>query len=377
MSKPRKVRFSFRKNREARARQNDLTRDFSAADSGLEDIAKSERVSGKGELTRKRTLVFAEDGQPRPESPAGDLHRNRKLRDFLSGRVLRVMGLWCDVQTEDGRVVRCATRRLLKTLQTDERHVVAVGDKVAVRLSGELEGMIERVDPRHGILARTSRGRRHIIATNIDQVIVVTSAAEPRLKPGLIDRYLVTIEKEHMLPVICITKIDLVAPADLMPLVGVFAQLGYPVLLLSNATGQGIDALRWRLKGRTSVVAGQSGVGKSSLLNCIDPSLNLSVGVVSESTEKGKHTTTTAILRPLNGGGYVVDTPGIRQFELWNVTAREVASCFRDIHPFEHRCRFPDCTHMHEQDCAVKNGVADGLIDLRRYESYCHLVLEG
>ena len=368
MSKPRKVRFTFRKNREERARRNDLTRDFASTDSGLEDIAKSERLSGKGELTRKRTLVLGEGAE------ADEQHRNRKVRDAFPGRVLQVMGLWCMVQLDDGRTIRCATRRLLKTLKTEERHVVVVGDSVAVRLSGAEEGMIERVAPRFGVLARTSRGRRHIIAANIDQVIIVASAAEPRLKPGLIDRYLVTIEKEGMRPVVCITKIDLVNPADLMPLVGVYSQLGYPVLLVSNQTGQGLPALRRTLLERTSVVTGQSGVGKSSLLNRMEPTWNLAVGVVSDATEKGKHTTTSAFLCPLAGGGYVVDTPGIRQFELWDVTPAEVASCFRDIRPFEHQCRYPDCTHIHEQDCAVKHGVADGLIDLRRYESYCNLV---
>jgi ribosome biogenesis GTPase len=149
--------------------------------------------------------------------------------------------------------------------------------------------------------------------------------------------------------------------------------MGYEVHLVSAATGVGIDRLRRRLVGKASVVAGQSGVGKSSILNAADASLGLRVSQVSEQTEKGKHTTTTATLIPLSAGGFVVDTPGIRQFQLWDVIPAEVAGYYRDIRPYVSLCRFPSCTHTHEADCAVKDAVADGQIDARRYESYCHL----
>ena len=149
--------------------------------------------------------------------------------------------------------------------------------------------------------------------------------------------------------------------------------MGYRVLMLSAETGLGIDRLRQQMAGRASVVAGQSGVGKSSLLNAVDPKLQLRVRSVSAENQKGRHTTTTARLWPLSSGGYVVDTPGIRQFQLWDVIPAEVAGYFRDLRPYINRCRFPNCTHTHESDCAVKNAVADGRLDLRRYESYCHL----
>ncbi len=154
---------------------------------------------------------------------------------------------------------------------------------------------------------------------------------------------------------------------------GVYSRMGYPVLLVSAKTGFGIDRLRRLVAGRESVVAGQSGVGKSSLLNAIDPNLHLRVGAVSEETEKGRHTTTTARLLPIGCGGYVVDTPGMRTFELWDVIPEEVAGYFRDLRPYVSLCRFPDCTHTHEDDCAVKDAVADGRLDERRYESYCHM----
>jgi ribosome biogenesis GTPase len=223
------------------------------------------------------------------------------------------------------------------------------------------------------VVSRTSRGRQHVLVANVDQLIIVTSAAEPRLKPNLIDRLLVTAERGGIRPVLCINKIDLVELSDLMPLVGVYAQLGYDVLLTSAVTGQGVERLREMLTDEESVVTGQSGVGKSSLLNSVEPGLHLRVQTVSDETQKGRHTTTTAELIPLSFGGYVVDTPGVRQFQLCDVIPEEVAGFFRDLRPYVSRCRFPDCTHTHEDDCAVKDAVADGWIDARRYESYVQI----
>jgi len=218
-----------------------------------------------------------------------------------------------------------------------------------------------------------SRGRQHIIVTNVDQLLIVTSAAEPRIKPNLIDRFLVTAERCRIRPLICINKVDLVDAADLQPLVGVYSQMGYEVHLVSAKTGQGIERVRRKLTDRASVVAGQSGVGKSSLLNAFDEGLDLATGEVSAESQKGRHTTTTAQLIRLSFGGYVVDTPGIRQFQLWDVIPEEVAGFFRDLRPYVSHCRFPDCTHTHESPCAVKDAVADGYVDARRYESYVQM----
>jgi ribosome biogenesis GTPase len=183
----------------------------------------------------------------------------------------------------------------------------------------------------------------------------------------------VAAEQAKIRPIVCINKVDLLDPALLEPLVGVYSQMGYEVLFLSAVTGFGIPRLRRRLARRSTAVAGQSGVGKSSLLNAVDPQLALVVRTVSCENEKGRHTTTTARLLPLEFGGYVVDTPGIRQFELWDVIPEEIAGLYRDLRSYVSLCRFPDCTHTHEVDCAVKNAVADGRLDERRYESYCHL----
>jgi ribosome biogenesis GTPase len=367
--KPNKQRADFRKNRAARPRKSNWTSHLQQEDAPELEGPREERISGKGELTRRRTIVAHGE-----VDSSGGFSLNVDRENCIAGRVLAVYGLQSEVETEDGRVFQCATRRLLKTLSTDLRHVVVAGDRVLIRTAGEREGIIERIEPRHGIISRTSRGRQHVIVANVDQLVIVASAAEPQIKPNLIDRYIVSAEKGAVRPILCVNKVDLVDLAELQPLVGVYSQLGYQVLLTSAATGMGLSRLRELLAGRESVVSGQSGVGKSSLLNAVDPGFQLRVGEVSSENQKGRHTTTSARLLRMGGGGYVVDTPGIRQFELWDVEPQEVAGYFRDLRPFVSQCRFPDCTHMQEAYCAVKDAVADDLIDERRYESYCQMV---
>ena len=372
--KKRQVRADFRKNRNVRTRDKNWAQGFDAVDHKLEDVETHQSVSGKGEFSRKRTVADAEVSEDSTGAtvvmPAIDPAICRM------GRVLRVQGLHSHVRLDDGSMRSCATRRLLKTLSTDQRHVVAAGDRVWIRPEGATEGIIERVEPRHGVISRSSRSRQHVVVTNVDQLVIVVSAAEPRLKPHLVDRYLVTAEKSGIESIICINKVDLVDPAELQPLVGVYSQLGYRVVLASAARQWNTDYLGGLLRDRQSAVAGQSGVGKSSLLNAIEPGLALRVQEVSSENEKGKHTTTTAVLLPLAIGGYVVDTPGIRQFQLWDVIPAEVAGYFRDLRPYVSQCRYPNCTHTHEEPCAVKDAVADGYIDTRRYESYLAMLDE-
>jgi ribosome biogenesis GTPase len=368
MAKKKKIRASFRKSYDSRTRQRGFTRRFHE---GIEDDQQqTERISGKGELAKKRTVI----GVEAVVDDAGFVVQVDVDESLcLKGRVLSIHGLSSTVLTEDGQRLRCATRGLLKTISTDLRHVVAVGDHVWIRPMGNGEGVIERVDPRRGVISRTFRNRQHVLVSNVDQLLIVVSAAQPDLKPNLIDRMLVTAEKSRIRPIICINKVDLVNPADLQPLLGVYGQMGYATILTSATTGFGLKRLKQQVVGQENVFAGQSGVGKSSLLNAIEEGLDLRVKSVSQDNQKGRHTTTAAQLIPLVAGGFIVDTPGIRQFQLWDVIPQEVEGYFRDIRPYINRCRFPDCTHTHEADCAVKDAVADGRLDARRYESYCYL----
>ena len=375
MSKKKKIRVEMRKNRSKPARAKDWTRRFQSDD--VDDAGSSERVRAKGDLSRKRTIIqedaTSSGGDGPAEMPAVD------TSECLLGRVTSVHGLNSIVDTEDGRQFRCMVRRLLKTMATDERNVVACGDRVWIRpspTSGEgsvPEGFIERVEPRHGILQRESRGREHVLVANVDQVVIVVSLLEPQLKPHLIDRYLASAGQGGIAPIICLNKVDLVDPVDCQPLVGFYSQLGIPTFLTSAATGAGIALLRERLHNRQSVFSGQSGVGKSSLLNAIQPGLGLAVREVSDVTQKGKHTTTTAQLLKLDIGGWVVDTPGIRQFQLWDILPEEVEGFFPEFRPLVHLCGFPDCTHTHEENCAIKKAVEQRRISERRYVSYLGL----
>jgi len=365
-----KRRVEFRKNRTQKVRQGDITKRFNRDEFDIDKSVQRERISGKGELTRKRTIV-SQEGEDGETGDNLSIHVDKEA--CLAGRVLQVQGLISEVEAPDKSVYQCATRRLLKTMATDVRHVVAAGDHVWFRPSGESEGIIESVEPRYGVLSRTSRSRQHIIVANVDQLIIVGSAAEPGLKPNLIDRYLITAEYAGIRPIICINKVDLLDPAQLQTIAGVYGSLGYEVHLVSAIEGIGVDRLRQALHGKDTVLSGQSGVGKSSLLNAIEPGLSLRVNAVSRENDKGKHTTTTATLIPLATAGHVIDTPGIRQFQLWDIIPEEVAGLFRDIRPFINHCKFPNCTHTHEADCAVKDAVADGILDTRRYESYCQI----
>jgi len=325
------------------------------------DQAAGERISGKGELTRKRTVRTGETGTE--AGPGTTTWR---------GQVLHVHGLETFVTAPEGGVARCTTSRVLRSLATDERHPVATGDWV--RVAGATgDGVIQAVEPRRNSLSRDSRGRRHIIVANVDQVLIVGSVARPDLKPALIDRLLVAAESAGIRPLICLNKADLVDAGTLVPLAAVYGRMGYPVITCSAVTGTGLARLAAELEGRVTAVVGQSGVGKSSLLNALDPGLTLPVAEVSRDNEKGRHTTTTARLLPHRFGGSFVDTPGVRQFALWQLVPAEVPSAFRDLRPLANLCRFPDCTHTHEADCAVKDAVADGLLDTRRWDSCRHL----
>ena len=363
-NKRNKTRTEFRKNYQGRVRKSDLTREFrESGEEGLADVVKNERVSGKGDLTRRRTVSESEGNQTSETSS-----------DLITGRVTCVYGLNSIVLTDDGVTLECTVRQVLKSLSIEQRSVVVAGDRVRVRQETETTGMIEHVEERRGVISRTSRGQQHIIVSNVDFLLIVASAGEPDFKPGLVDRYLLAAYQHELQPIVVINKIDLIDPTDLQQIVGVYASMGIRVLMTSADRGINIEYLRALLRGKQTVLSGQSGVGKSSLLNAVQPGLGLAVSEVSQDNQKGRHTTTASRLLPTEGGGAVFDTPGIRQFQLWDITAEEVAGLMPDLRPYVSNCRYPNCLHLNENDCAVKDAVADGRVDARRYDSYCHLL---
>ncbi|MCP4592902.1 MAG: ribosome small subunit-dependent GTPase A [bacterium] len=360
-----RVRVDLRHNRNKPAPQKDWTRE--AREQGIDDVdtESGETVSAKGDLSRKRTVVVRNDA----DDPAR-----------FNGTVVTMRGLFADV--DDGeRVWSCTVRRIVRSRRIAERHAVIVGDKVRFEIVAdepgrETEGVIEEVMPRRSVLERVSGRRRHTIAANVDQVIITTSAAHPRPKTHLIDRYIVATLAGRMVPVVCMNKIDLDTDGRSAALLERYANLGYRTLQTSAVAGSGVDQLGDMLRGTSSVITGQSGVGKSSLLNTIQPGLQLPVGRISEETLHGRHTTTTARLIKLEIGAYVVDTPGIRSFDLAAVPLHEIEMYFDEFVELIPDCKFPDCTHVHEAKCAVKDGVERGLIHPDRYKSYVRLFTE-
>lgn len=364
--KEKKVRVQFRKNRSVRSRQNRITEEQLESEQ-INDLATEERVSGKGDLTRYRT-VRSVDGN------SEDVQRAIDEARCVPARILTTAGLNSLARTDSGREYECTIRQVVRTVSRDNRNAVVTGDHVLVQPLNEEQAVVERVEPRYGTLSRQSGGREHLIAANVDQALVVVSAMDPPIKPNLIDRFLVSAGKGEVEPIICINKADLVDPSNLQPIVGRYAQLGYHVIQCSAINGWGVKELRQTLQGKQTVLAGQSGVGKSTLINAIEPGLDLETGNISEWSSKGIHTTRRAVMYPLALGGWVVDTPGIRQLALWDVVKEEVEGHFLEFRPFVPLCRFPDCSHTHEENCGVKQAVVAELVSPQRYDSYLKIL---
>lgn len=369
-----KIRVDFRKNRQKTSRENDFTRKVQTDDLDIDQVNRDQRVSGKGQLSRRRTVMG--------EQTDGD-HFVLSVDEAacLRGRVLSAIGsTQCTVQVDDGQpqareLFECTVRRVVRTVARDARNAVVTGDRVLFLPSDGGFGVIERVEPRSGVLARGHQYKQHILVSNVSQVAIISSAEEPALKPALIDRFLVSAAKGSANAIIIVNKCDLGNIADLQPMFGLYARLGYTVIPASVRTGMGIERLRRVLKNQQTVLTGQSGVGKSSLLNAIQPGLDMKTGDVSRITQKGRHTTRYAQLLELTSGGWVVDTPGIRQLELWDVHSAEMEGYFREFRPFVPHCKFPDCLHIVEEGCAVRQAVQQDLISQTRYESYLRLVI--
>jgi ribosome biogenesis GTPase len=245
-----------------------------------------------------------------------------------------------------------------------------VGDRVRAELHAG-DGVVVAVLPRENALCRSAphSGRPQLLAANVDQALVVFAATQPEPKRGLIDRFLVGCHMAGISAVVVVNKIDL-GLGGIDDWLGIYEDLGYEVLRVSARTGWGLGRVRRRLVDRTTLFCGPSGAGKSSLLNAVYPGFRLKVGTISDATGKGRHTTTRAELMPLPHGGFVVDTPGLKEFGLLDAESAELVTAFPEIAAEVHGCRFSDCSHTHEPDCAVRAAVENGVIDGERYASF-------
>ena len=301
------------------------------------------------------------------------------------GIVIKAHGGVYDVQI-GGQLYHCSLRHHIIEADRRERaetkelpyaDLVSVGDRVQISWSQSKTdiGYIEEILPRQTQFGRTRVDKLpQVIVANLDLLLIIFAARDPQLKLRMLDRFLVTAEASGMLPVICINKIDLVQLEKLKRQMTLYEEIGYKVVYTSIVTGAGIDEMRAVMKNQISAIVGSSGVGKSSLLNEIQPGLRLRVGDVDERIHKGQHTTTEVSLLPLHFGGFVADTPGIRTLGLFEIDDEQGLDIyFPEMRPYIPECKFAACTHQHEPGCAVKNAVEDGEIHELRYDSYLRI----
>ena len=289
-----------------------------------------------------------------------------------AGTVVLVSSGLCVVEM-GGTRLRCRLRSGLIAAETSFTNVAAVGDRVVVSGDGAGGGIVDEVLPRTTMLARPDvfyAHRRQVIAANVDQLLIVSSWREPPFWPELVDRCAIAARRSGLAPVLCVNKVDLVEDVhELDDAVMPYETLGHPVVRTSAVTGEGIDVLREVLRGSTTALAGPSGAGKSTLIAAVQPGLDLRVAEVDRSGE-GRHTTTQATMLGLDGGGFVVDTPGVREFGLAGLRRQELAGFYPEIASLAPGCRFGNCAHLEEPGCAVSAGREGGAVPATRYHSY-------
>lgn len=323
-------------------------------------VARSEQSKGK---TSKP--------EPRRDQPAWEPEG-----EIFSGTVVSLASAIAWVARADGQIEQCG---LPTAIAQDQRSRVAVGDRVKFAARGD-DFLLYEVLPRDTWLARPdplNPRLQRVVAANIHTVVQVASVVKPPLRPALLDRYLVAIQHGGALPVVCINKVDLLSPdereQELAPLTP-YRRLGVPVIECSTVDGRGIEALRQLLKNKTAAFVGHSGVGKSSLVNALSPATDAATGEVSESRGTGRHTTTRSNLYTLGDGIRLIDTPGIREFGLWNLSPEGLREYFSDFHEPAAACKFSNCSHSHEPRCGVRQAVDDGRLSAARYETYLRIL---
>jgi ribosome biogenesis GTPase len=304
------------------------------------------------------------------------------MDEQLSGLIIKAQSGFFTVRTEQGDFTCRLRGRLKKTHRTTD--LAAVGDRVRIMPLPDGEGAVEEILPRVRVLSRSAPGgggrgstartpSQQVIVANPDQAVFIFACAEPDPHLRMLDRFLVAAEREQIPALVCANKIDLVEPDQPERVFGIYRKVGYPVFYTSTKTGAGVDQLRAILRGKLSVLSGPSGVGKSSLLNAIQPGLALAVGHVSHTHQKGRHTTVASELVELKEGGFVADTPGLRAIAFWDIAPEELDAYFPEIRPLVEHCAFGNCTHENTPGCAVIRAVEEGAVSPERYDSYLRL----
>lgn len=351
-------------------RKNWMADDWDALD---EDDYGFERIMPLDEGERRREIEqTAFNNAPTDEIavPAID-------EDAVTGQVIEVSKGLCRVRV-DGRVLLCSLRGNLAVEETGYTNAVAVGDEVTVVEDGAGGGAVDSVLPRRSVLARPDSFYSHLqqaIVANVDQLLVVSSWREPHIWLELVDRYLIVAARNHLPAVLCVNKIDLLEDAaELDATLRPYRELDTSILLTSTVSGVGIDQLQGLLAGQTTVLAGLSGVGKSSLISAAEPGLDLRTSHISGKRQEGRHTTTQATMLPLSSGGAVVDTPGIREFGLSGLYQSDLAVYMPDLADHAAGCRFNNCLHRDEPDCAVRAAATTGDLSESRYQSYTQIL---
>ncbi|MEI6681938.1 MAG: ribosome small subunit-dependent GTPase A [Bacteroidota bacterium] len=299
----------------------------------------------------------------------------------MEGIVVKSTGSWISVRMPDGSRVDCKLKGQFRLQDIKHTNPVAIGDRVEVEHAGaDSHGMITQIRQRDNYIIRKSKNLSkisHIIAANLDHAYLIVTLAQPQTSNGFIDRFLVTAAGYYIPASLIFNKIDIYTPdllSILNELTGIYEQAGYPCYRVSATRGDGVPEIRERLKGKVSLFSGHSGAGKSALIKAINPALNPRIGRLSETHQKGMHTTTFAEMLELQDQGFIVDTPGIKEFGLIDFDKSEIHRCFPEMDRLLPQCQYKNCTHTHEPGCAVKMGIDTGAISSLRYNSYLSIL---
>lgn len=356
-----------------------MTKNFDHFDEDYYQADNKESKRNRKILEKKDRSKFKKTDQIQKEKDP-----NSNFDHLLKGRVISIESEGAIVFEElSGEIYKCAVKGSLKYETTKEKNLITIGDFVLFEKLPSNQGHISEILERTSTLYRAdnfSRRKMQLIAANIDQVLITISCVQPSIKPALIDRYIIAAERGNMTPVILITKVDLIEhDPDLITLldeiVSIYRNLNYTVITVSPVSEKGLEDVKHIMKGKASVFSGQSGVGKTTLINLLTGK-NFKTQAIIDKTMKGSHTTTKAHLVPLECGGFCIDTPGIRSFGMWDLKKEEIQKYFPEIVALKKKCRFSNCTHIDEPDCAIIKALEKNKISSFRYESYVNLMTE-